>query len=744
MLASFVGTDSEDTDLSHSSKLTDVEQMRKRVYQYWVQGVMQTALKEVESVGIALDMQPEAVVRNTRKNVGDTALPNDSRHVRQVYDIFKSFLILGDPGAGKTIMLLQLAESLILNPPPTLADAIPLVLNLSSWALHPRPLHEWLEDEVWRTYRVRGNRVKGWLTNNQLILLLDGLDEVKEERRAACVEAINAFRGAYAYVPLVVCSRIKDYERLGETKLELPGAILLEALSQAQIDHYLSDPSLIHLKRVMAGDSVLQEMATTPFLLNTMIYAYRHEPEDAIRGFESEAQRREHLFNTYVMRRLKDQPSPYGYQQTIAYLQWLATKMQAYVQTVFHLEDIQPNWVADDAGFQPTVNALRAAYAVILTLVYALVGWQMGEWIGLLAWGAAGGLVGAGIAAVQHFRLKARNEIDLHFDLDDEDNKRLIYLIAASALGLILTQMGSAFVSELLALMLVSAVAGVLMFLLFERDSADNWKDALLTIALLIVGALWVGGIVWSIAHMLSWSIWIEAVIVAFLVIGVLLHFALFEEQSVTVLPRPRTTLRRILLVSLLMGGIFGVIGVLFNLGAILGIAAVLTYAGLFNGITLVYLLVLWLRLYRRASLPVRTGNFLDALAERQILRRMGGGYIFIHRYLLENFARLDEIYILLEQLKDERRRESAQEHLKRLLDSAPVTTQRALTTVLAWDNQAVHPLQRRYGIQLLREHGIELEDDRIAIESQIYGKQPYTPAARVSCYIHLTPACVP
>jgi hypothetical protein len=41
------------------------------------------------------------------------------------------------------------------------------------------------------------------------------------------------------------------------------------------------------------------------------------------------------LFGAYVQRRLKDNPSPYGYQQTIAYLEWLATKMQAYVQTVF-------------------------------------------------------------------------------------------------------------------------------------------------------------------------------------------------------------------------------------------------------------------------------------------------------------------------------------------------------------------------------------------------------------------------
>jgi hypothetical protein len=52
--------------------------------------------------------------------------------------------------------------------------------------------------------------------------LLDGLDEVAPEHRAACVEAINTFRHQHGLVPLAVCSRATDYEAL-PVRVELSG-----------------------------------------------------------------------------------------------------------------------------------------------------------------------------------------------------------------------------------------------------------------------------------------------------------------------------------------------------------------------------------------------------------------------------------------------------------------------------------------------------------------------------------------
>jgi hypothetical protein len=40
---------------------------------------------------------------------------------------------------------------------------------------------------------------------------------------------------------------------------------------------------------------------------------------------------------------------------------------------------------------------------------------------------------------------------------------------------------------------------------------------------------------------------------------------------------------------------------------------------------------------------PLNYVRFLDHAAERILLRKVGGGYIFVHRMLLEYFASLEE-----------------------------------------------------------------------------------------------------
>ena len=49
--------------------------------------------------------------------------------------------------------------------------------------------------------------------------------------------------------------------------------------------------------------------------------------------------------------------------------------------------------------------------------------------------------------------------------------------------------------------------------------------------------------------------------------------------------------------------------------------------------------LYLRLLLVRSGSIPWNYVRFLDYAAERILLRKVGGGYIFIHRMLMEHFA---------------------------------------------------------------------------------------------------------
>ncbi|MBK9745769.1 MAG: HEAT repeat domain-containing protein [Chloroflexi bacterium] len=55
--------------------------------------------------------------------------------------------------------------------------------------------------------------------------------------------------------------------------------------------------------------------------------------------------------------------------------------------------------------------------------------------------------------------------------------------------------------------------------------------------------------------------------------------------------------------------------------------------------------------LLQERIIPIALNEFLDLLAQRRILRVMGGGHVFIHRYLLENFANRNEVVALIQQI---------------------------------------------------------------------------------------------
>jgi predicted NACHT family NTPase len=88
-------------------------------------------------------------------------------------------------------------------------------------------------DALNEQYDVPRKLAQAWVDAAQ-ILLLDGLDEVALEHRAACVEAINVFRQHHGLLPVVVCGRVADYETL-ETRLRLQGAVVVQPLMPEQV-----------------------------------------------------------------------------------------------------------------------------------------------------------------------------------------------------------------------------------------------------------------------------------------------------------------------------------------------------------------------------------------------------------------------------------------------------------------------------------------------------------------------------
>lgn len=78
--------------------------------------------------------------------------------------------------------------------------------------------------------------------------------------------------------------------------------------------------------------------------------------------------------------------------------------------------------------------------------------------------------------------------------------------------------------------------------------------------------------------------------------------------------------------------------------GLLVGLAAGVLAGLWYGGMDVIYHYVLRLFLFRKDFIPWRYSHFLDYAAdELGFLQKVGGGYMFIHRYLLEYFAGLAE-----------------------------------------------------------------------------------------------------
>ena len=345
-----------------------------KVKHFWIEGVLERSIQRAQLLDLGKDKQGEAV-ENPWEAVID--LPYEGARAvlanEGILELFESvqnsLLILGQPGSGKTTTLLTLLRELISRVERNSADPVPVVFNLSSWSNPLQPLAAWLESELSAKYQIPTRIGRDWLEHNRLLLLLDGLDEVKEENRTRCVEAINRFVKEIGLPGLVVCCRVERYEELN-VKLALNGAISLRPLTDAQITTYVEEAGdpLVGLGSALRKDPVLQELARSPLLLNLMCLAYRDLDAKELDGRESMADRTRHLFATYIDRMFAQRGKaelPYPRERTLAYLAWIARGLAGRNQTMFLMEELQPGWLS--------TRAQRGAYLAGVALVLGLL-----------------------------------------------------------------------------------------------------------------------------------------------------------------------------------------------------------------------------------------------------------------------------------------------------------------------------------------------------------------------------------
>lgn len=240
--------------------------MLQRVYDFWVKGVLENSLHNEVLIELGMEEKREEVeypweMVLQRPDRPNRTLPPGTKIIDVFDESGGSLLILGEPGSGKTTMLLELARQTIARAQIGATQPMPVVFNLSSWAEKRLLWREWLVEELNTKYSISTKLAQQWLDNDDLLLLLDGLDEVDQSHRVGCVKTINAFQKD-GLITLVVCSRVDDYEVLS-AKLHVQNAVLLQPLTAAQVDRYLQKIKSVpnDLQIALQRDSELQDFA---------------------------------------------------------------------------------------------------------------------------------------------------------------------------------------------------------------------------------------------------------------------------------------------------------------------------------------------------------------------------------------------------------------------------------------------------------------------------------------------------
>ena len=629
--------------------------MIQRVRNDWIHGVLEHSLYRHARVELQLQLHPAAVTdpRLLRQRLEHE--PDELPPGTQLHSVFEQsgggLLILGEPGAGKTTLLLELARDLLDAAEHDPTAPIPVVFTLSSWTPQKGGFESWLVHQLNEISDVPRKTAQRWVRAEQILPLLDGLDEVPVANRRDCVEAINAYRRQHGLLPMVIASRIADYRALG-IRLRLPTAVLIQPLTFEDIRSFLSQPipAFRRLLGAMETDLLLAELLQSPLMLSIALLVYHDDlsAEDEIARTTEE--RRKRLLERYVEIMLQKRgDQAYSRNKTIRWLRWLATEMQKRSEVVFSLEALGPKWLGQPARTLIPIGTVLAASILAFSIYFLLL---------LLSYPAA-------VLAGPRFAVLPL--LAMHFGL---------LPLPLLALGLIIYLY---FYQRRIDLTPAESVQWKTANLWAVLRSWSTYRYMLWTVAMVQLFFLGLISIHWM-SSQLPQEItgpdsgdtdpWLDTAmgLIEPLVAGFCISFvesSLRVRQPERVAPNAGTqrSAKNALLVGLLtavlIGGIFGVEAYVENVahgqpkwfafgtaalyfaisGFWIGSIVGLIRGGLFSIQHFITRVALWIS----GVMPLGYVQFLNCATGSLILRRVGGGYSFIHRMLLEYFVSLGQ-----------------------------------------------------------------------------------------------------
>lgn len=601
-------------DTEQQRALRNRQNMLQLVWNTWIEGVLKKSLNNEVLIELGMETKPDAV-----EHPWDMVfqMPGEEPEKlplgTQMMDIFTrangSLLILGEPGSGKTTMLLDLCRQAIERAKEDPVKPIPVVFNLSTWKSESKKASEqafldWLVGELRDKYSIPKKIGYPWVEHDALLLLLDGLDEVEPQNRERCVQTINRFREQH-YVNLVVCTRRQEYECL-EGRLKLSEALLIQPLTKNQVDAYFQGFAVertITIHDWIKADPTIYEFIRTPLILSLFLLVSKIIPMENQEAPGSISDFRNRLFDEYIgmMFRRKGENQGFTLDQTKNWLVWLAFYMTRNSQSIFFKENLNAAWFKSVACKKIIWDRFRLIMGLLyglLLLSYSSLIFISGmnkSFIEFVLICSSMSLLGffTGIFTIDKDPPKPIDKIGWSLRALRPRIKGLFFWSMAIAIffGLVLFFMGKVFLSGLVIIPFALPV----LFLVGGFTSSEVGKRT-------EPGQ----GIQYSLRN------------------GVIVNLFMTLASGI------------------ILRVVMGPAGLYFGLG--IGFIMGQRYGGFFY----LYNKILCWILYKFGIYPDNDVDFLNFATNLTFFHKVGGGYIFIHRMLMEHFAAMwDEKYAI-------------------------------------------------------------------------------------------------
>lgn len=137
-------------------------------------------------------------------------------------------VLLGEPGAGKTVLALELVVRLLEQREQDSRGPVPVLISAPACDTG-RPWGEWLTEHLAQRFNMSAAAVADLVRDRRIVPVVDGLDEMdpsgRPERARALMAALNSYMHGRERAAVVVTSRRVEYDNLGTGLDPMPWAL---------------------------------------------------------------------------------------------------------------------------------------------------------------------------------------------------------------------------------------------------------------------------------------------------------------------------------------------------------------------------------------------------------------------------------------------------------------------------------------------------------------------------------------